>query len=573
MTSMKNLTGAFTPHQTPQSEVIPGREKDMSKNNAGGVSFLVDKWTKLNRFLIMGSEGGTFYVSERKLTADNAKSALDCLAEDGLRVVRTVVEVSDAGRAAKNTPALFVLALAAKLGDEPTRKAAFEALPKVARIATQLFQFADGIQAFGGWGRATRRAFAQWYTDRDNESLAYQLVKYQSRDGWSHGDILRLAKPSGHERGGQTDRLLGWATGKWTPTGDTAPGDATDLVWAFERAKAIGNEGTVSKQGTKAIVGLINDHGLPREAIPTQYLNEVPVWEALLDNQGKGMPITALIRNLPKMTSIGLITGGRVSQVADRINNAEVLKRGRVHPLNLLVALRTYGSGQGVRGSLTWNPVSRVVDALDGAFYKAFDAVEPTGKRHLLALDVSGSMSAGVNGAVGLNCREAAAAMAMVTAASEKDTQVIGFTSAGRNHFGGNRRTQWSGTMYGGASGVSELDLSPRRRLDDNVRSISGLPFGGTDCALPMIYAKEKGLEIDVFVVYTDSETWHGAIHPSQALVAYRKATGINAKLIVVGMAANDFSIADPKDAGMLDVVGFDTAAPNIMAAFARGEI
>lgn len=47
--------------------------------------------------------------------------------------------------------------------------------------------------------------------------------------------------------------------------------------------------------------------------------------------------------------------------------------------------------------------------------------------------------------------------------------------------------------------------------------------MGGTDCALPMIYAKQKKLKIDVFIVYTDSETWFGKIHPTEALKQYRR--------------------------------------------------
>jgi hypothetical protein len=46
-------------------------------------------------------------------------------------------------------------------------------------------------------------------------------------------------------------------------------------------------------------------------------------------------------------------------------------------------------------------------------------------------------------------------------------------------------------------------------------------------------------------------------------------AHGIRAKLVVVGMALNGFTIADPDDAGMLDVVGFDTVTPNLIADFA----
>ncbi len=104
------------------------------------------------------------------------------------------------------------------------------------------------------------------------------------------------------------------------------------------------------------------------------------------------------------------------------------------------------------------------------------------------------------------------------------------------------------------------------------VKATDGLPFGGTDVALPMIYALKRGLEIDAFVIYTDSETWHGSIHPAQALQAYRRQTGIPAKLVVVGMVSNGFSVADPDDAGMLDVVGFDTAAPALIADFIRND-
>ena len=60
-------------------------------------------------------------------------------------------------------------------------------------------------------------------------------------------------------------------------------------------------------------------------------------------------------------------------------------------------------------------------------------------------------------------------------------------------------------------------------------------------------------------------------MHPFQALAEYRHRMGRPAKLVVVGMTATSFTIADPGDPGMLDVVGFDTAAPQVMADFARG--
>jgi 60 kDa SS-A/Ro ribonucleoprotein len=117
---------------------------------------------------------------------------------------------------------------------------------------------------------------------------------------------------------------------------------------------------------------------------------------------------------------------------------------------------------------------------------------------------------------------------------------------------------------------LAPVNISPRQRLDDVIQHLSAIPVGGTDCALPMLWALENKVEADAFIVYTDSETWYGNIHPVQALQLYRQKMNIPAKLIVVGMVSNGFTIADPNDAGMLDIVGFDTASPQIISDFIR---
>jgi 60 kDa SS-A/Ro ribonucleoprotein len=175
-----------------------------------------------------------------------------------------------------------------------------------------------------------------------------------------------------------------------------------------------------------------------------------------------------------------------------------------------------------------------------------------------------------VAGIPGLTPRDASAALALVTAATEEHYEIVGFY-AGRGGWKarGARRRQW----YLGDDGLTPLSISPRQRLDDAVKAVSSLPFGGTDCALPMLYAQAEHKEIDTFVIYTDSETWAGGVHPAQALRRYREASGIDARLVVVGMVSNRFSIADPNDKGMLDVVGFDTATPQLISDFARGTV
>jgi 60 kDa SS-A/Ro ribonucleoprotein len=532
---------------TPQSEAIPGSTQ--GANSGGGYAWPVDHWTRLDRFLILGSEGGTYYIGERQLTQENAHAVVECLAEDGPRVVRRIVEVSVAGRAPKNDPALFALAIAAGLGDAETKAAVWPALPQVARTGTHLFHWLQYLKAFRGWGRGVRRAVAGWYTAKPATDLMYQVLKYPSRDGWAHRDALRLSHPKAPTVA--HDLVFRYTTKGWDGVLTLAGVDDLDVVQTIEAVEAL------KHQAPGLAAQTIARHGLTREMVPTELLTHAVVWEALLER----MPLTALIRSLGVMGKVGLLVplSDAARSVTARLGDPKAIKAARVHPIALLAALKTYAQGHGMKGKNTWQPVPQVVDALDRAFYLAFENAPATGKRVMLALDVSGSMSARVNGMQYLDCREASAAMALVTAASEPMHMFTAFTA-------GSYPSRWSPRL---GSGLSTLAISPRERLDDVVKRISGFAFGGTDCALPMLEALKHRWPVDLFVIYTDSETWAGKVHPSQALRQYRERTGIPARLAVVAMASNGFTIADPADAGMLDVVGFDTATPQIIVDFA----
>ena len=550
----------FSKKVTPQSHRADPKQE---QNHAGGFTFVLNDWQRLDRFLILGSEGGTYYVSERTLSLDNAHAIERCLVEDGARVVRRIVEISESGRAPKNDPAIFALALAAASAELDVRKAALAALAVVCRTGTHLFQFAESVQHFRGWGRALRRGIARWYNDKAESALAYQVVKYQQRNGWSHRDLMRLAHPDPKHAA-----LYRWVVGAKAEVREVKRQDRRVEYAAVPSLPAFvaGYEELKRAESVQEVVRLVREHGFTHEMIPSRFKDSPEVWAALL----KRMPLTALVRNLAKLTSVGLIAPGSwaTAWVEERLASREALKRARVHPLALLLALVTYKRGCGVRGGLEWKPERRIIDALDAAFYLAFDALEPTGKRVLLGLDVSASMDGGtIAGAPGVTPRIASAAMAMVTARSEREWHAVGFSSGAAGEWA--PKGHGSGG-WGGRSGLVPLSISPRQRLDDVVATMRRVPMGGTDCALPMLYAAARGLAVDAFCVFTDNETWAGSIHPHQALEQYRREMGIAAKLIVVGMTATKFSIAHPDDAGMLDVVGFDTAAPAVMADFIR---
>ncbi|MBE0540134.1 MAG: TROVE domain-containing protein [Verrucomicrobia bacterium] len=500
------------------------------------------------------------------LIKQNHDALVRCIKADGVRAVNRIVEISDSGRAPKNDPAIFAMALVATHGNAEAKALAFQSLNKVCRIGTHLFHFAEYVNALRGWGRGLRNAVGRWYVSREADDLAHQAVKYQQRGGWSHADLLRLAHPKAPSA--QHDALFRWMLTGSDSLGErevkrkvrgedrvakyAAVAELPKLIEAFEQVKRATN--------VIQVVKLIDEFDLPREAIPTQWLNEVKVWEALLQR----MPMTAMIRNLGKMTSLGLLAPFSDAKrlIVRKLRDETALKRARIHPLAVLVAQKIYAQGHGDKGSLKWSPVSAVVDALDEAFYATFQNVEPCGKPVLLALDVSGSMAASNIAGSCISAREGSAAMALITAATEPEHEIIGFSAPPRGGYGG---------MHGGGEpGITRLTISPRMRLAEVIKRIEAIPMGGTDCALPMLWAARNKLNVSGFITYTDSETWAGNIHPTQALRQYRSEFVGDAKAVVVGMTSNGFTLADPNDRGMLDVVGFDTTAPAVIADFVR---
>ena len=539
--------------QTPQSDPIPGRA-DMVLNEAGGWCFAVDNWKRLERFLILGCEAGSYYASEKKMTLENATAVTACLKEDGLRVVNRIVEISEAGRAPKNDSAIFALAMASACDIQAVKDAALAAITKVCRIPTHLFAFCSYSESMRGWGRSLRRAVGSYYLSKTPDDLAFAACKYQSRDGWSHRDVLRLCHISSKDP--STQAVLRWIThgpdslGPLTITRNKGgvehvaqyggTGNLPSIIPAFEAAK---KATTIDE-----ICDLIGGYHLPRECIPTRWLTEARVWEMLLER----MPMTAMIRNLATMTRVGLLTAGSKATafIQDHLRTSEV-RRARIHPIAVLTALLTYQQGHGERGQNTWTPVPQIIDALDAGFYSSFENVEPTGLRWCLGLDVSGSMAGtSVAGMPFLKANVAQCAMALITAATEKEHVFQAFDTR-----------------------LFPITISPRQRLDDVCKTVAAVGHGGTDCSLPITWATEKKVPVDVFLISTDSQSWQGSQHPTQAIAKYRQVMGIPAKLAVVAMAASQVSIADPADGGQMDFAGLDANLPGILNEFARGNI
>lgn len=537
---MKAYT-SFSTRSTPVTEPIPGEKQVV--NNTGGFVYELDCFKVLERFLLLGSESGSYYASAQKLTKDNALNTIKAIESDGKRAVALIVGISETGRAHNNDPAIFALALAASAQAKETRSIALDALPRVCRIGTHVFHFLTYVQQFRGWGRSLKTAVASWYNDKSVQELAYGVVKYQSRDGFSNADALRLSHPKTNDEARQC--IYKWIVDGYEGVlkSNLAIGFVPPIIHAFETAKTMG-------EGHKLVMlpDHIRRHNLSREMLPTESLTRPEVWDALLER----MPPHAMLRNLGNMSKVGLLTplSNAAKHVVEKLSGddaAKLFAEKRVHPIAILIAMKQYAAGHGLLGKGQWTPVPSVIDALNDAFYLAFKFAVPTGKKFLFGVDVSGSMEGAMIQSCNLTAAEGAAAMALACAKTEQEYYIMGF-----------------------AHTFKDLKITPKMRLTDALKETTRQNFGSTDCALPMKWALENNVPVDCFCVITDNEVNTGSIHPKQTLVKYREKTGRNSKQIVMGMTATKFSIADPNDPFALDVAGFDANIPQMIQEFAR---
>lgn len=521
---MKNYSNLTSTKKTPQTQPMFGQT--MVKNSAGGYSFQITPQEQLERFILIGTEGGTYYATEQKLTKENATAIVAMIKTDGVKVVQTVVDFAINNRAPKADAGLFVLALAASFGNQETKNLVYANLTKVVRNATQLFLFLSNIQNLRGWSRGLRKAVARFYTDKDIDKLAYQIVKYRERAGFTHRDAIRLSHPKTSDKA--RNKLFSYAVGKST---EAESGNAT--VKTFGKAK--------DATGTK-LVNLITKGELTWEMVPTEALNDKAVLVALLDN----MPLTALIRNLNRFAYNGLTdTNNDVTKkIVAKLTDEAIVSGSGIHPVNVINYMLTYSTGKGQKGNKTWTANQRIVDALGETYELALKAVKPTNKAILIGVDVSGSMQAAV-GNMAMNASQLGNVLGLTILKSEKNADMVWFDT-----------------------GVRAAGFGRRTSIDEAIRlSPNG---GGTDCAQPILYALAHRTKYDAIVILTDNESWAGTQHGAEAIKEYRARVNQNVKIIEVAMVSNPHSNLPSNDKNLLRVVGFDSSVIDLINGFLK---
>jgi 60 kDa SS-A/Ro ribonucleoprotein len=525
------------PQNTPQNQPIPGREAEMIQGRSGGYMFDAGIWQMLRRCLLIGTAQSTYYADKKELTEDFIEVIKQAVAEDANRVAQEILYASD-GRSINNSAPILALVLLS-MGETPTAKRAFlEIFPQVVRTGSHFYEWLNYTKSLRGFGKVIREAGKAWLSKDDVKALAYQLLKYQQRNGFKHRDALRLfhVKPPT----GDHDRLFKWAVSGWEGLPQNIPSDALAQIWWYEWLK---------RHPDRTHEAITQGRLTHEMCAPVGNMDKA-AWQLLFNE----MPIGAMLRNLGSLTQLDVLRADNrenLDRVEAVLNNQSHLRRGRIHPIDVLKALKTYQSGGRLgRSQKTWTPVPRIVDILEKALELAFDVVEPTNKVFLHAVDISGSMSCGVVGSVNLTCCEIAATMALVTAKAEKNYAIRGFSTE-----------------------FIDLGISSRDSFSSALKKANSNNFGATDASVAYDWAIKNKFKADVICFWTDNESWAGRKHPSVALKEYREKVNPDVKAVYVTLTPYRISLVDPKDEESWDLAGFDPGVPRLIQMLATGEL
>ncbi|XP_030853583.1 60 kDa SS-A/Ro ribonucleoprotein-like [Strongylocentrotus purpuratus] len=515
-------------------------------NNIGINSDLVT----LRRYLSMGQTSGTYYVVNKEPKENPLPECTQTILEEGRGgdIVKELVRFSKAGHVLHEESYMKVLVCVARSKDTSAKKAVYNELGQLCSTASGLFRFVDGVEKGGegtGWGRMQRKAICNWYCSKDGQELARLVTGCKQRGGWSHRDLIRLAHVKPPAEGSGTAIVLKYIMRGLKNVLESHPSegadDSTRALTEFLRDV----DGLRKEEDLERVAGLVEKHKLSPEHLPTKSLKSKDVWKALVPH----LSVQSLLDNIVRLASMGLFKpkSPEVDVICRRLQTPSALSESHVHPFSVLMAQRIYRSKKVEKTKAHWEINKELMKALTEAYHKAFEVSEKTGKRYLLAVDVSSSMAlSGVNGTRNIAAREAAATIAMMIAKKEEDSRVMGFTSE-----------------------LKEIPITANMKLEDAVKKMGELSMGQTDFAQPMLWAVKNKIAVDQFIMCTDCETFNGDVSAADALAQYRQAMKIDAKVAIVAMTSNSFSMANADDQSMLDIAGFNGHAAKLLQSMA----
>jgi 60 kDa SS-A/Ro ribonucleoprotein len=443
----------------------------------------------------------------------------------------------------KDTPAVLVALLTLRSTDLARR--AFERVIDNGRMLRNFVQvLRSGALGRKSLGTAPKRLVQRWLAGRSPEQLLNDAVGQSP----SLSDILKMVHPRPVDP--EREAIYGWLLGRRVEA-ERLP----ESVRAYESFKT-------------ALLAGETEVPLPR--VNFQQLTALPLTPAHWVEIARRAPWQTLRMNLNAYARQGVLgeacgkgPKGRAPQeagvsvgspnqdiareLAERLRDAQAIRRARVFPYQLLA---------------TWRALEpRVPTILSEALREAMDiALENVpalpGQVYVL-VDVSGSMGAPVTGyrrgaSSKVTCRDAAGLVASAILRRNPATVVIAFDDR-----------------------LWPMTLDARAGVAVNTQALARTGGGGTATSLPLVWLNGRQARGDLVLYLSDNESWldsqrRGATETLRQWEAFR-ARNPGARLVCVDLQPYASSQA-PSRRDILNIGGFSDAVFEAIARFARGE-
>ena len=502
----KNLFKSIIAMLSPKTDTI---------NEAGGTAYKLSPKQALAQYAATGCFNLTFYADAGEQLDKTLALANEV---DPEFVAKTAVYARENGHM-KDMPALLLAVLSIR------DKQLFERVfPRVADNGKMLRNFVQ-IMRSGAVGRKSlgslpKRLVREWFEKRGTEQIFKQAVGQSP----SIADILKMVhpKPADAER----EALFGYFIGREI-NADKLP----EIVRKFERFKG----------GDSADV----------PDVPFQMLTALPL--------GKS-EWTAIARNAPwQMTRMNLNTFQRqgvfedesmVKIIAERLRDAESIKRARVFPFQLMAAFKAAEANKGIPREIT--------EALQDAMEIATENVPKIDGKVFVFPDISGSMHSPATGyrkgaTSTVTCLDVAALVAAALLRKNPSAEVIPFS----DH-------------------IVEARLNPRDSVTTNAKILAALPSGGTNCSAPLKELNRRKAKGDVIVYVSDNEswvdtkrTWNSGTETMRQWNEFKSRNG-DAKLVCIDIQPYAHTQAQERR-DILNVGGFSDQVFTLVSEFANG--
>ena len=525
---MSNFTRGMNRLSNPaQASINTPISTNQIRNDAGGYVYRMNDLDRMAQFLVLGTTN-SYYTSDETMLTRNLLDVRQIAYTQPLETLRLINRIESQGISQKYN-ALILVATMLIFHDAPVvRTMARTTLGNLIRTGYHALSYLTYLNSIRemengkgrkvGFGRAKVSVLKKWVESLTARELVLQRIKYHNRDDMRLEDIFNFAHPN-LESVGPLNNLVG----KWIMDNLSEDDEQALNELIIEGNTVIGQIKAWAEINSPEVsvahaVELIREFQIPREGVPTHFLREIKVWQALLPS----MPDHALIRNLSTMLQNGTFAV-ESEYIMNRLRDTVKLQKSRVTPMDVLKAW----------GIIHMQGDRALTLQLERTFFDLVKVQTWTNANVLVAVDISGSMSVTVGDArsrTGIRAIEAATGMAQAIRGNFSSVDIVGFDYSIRQPSGRETLTTDFWTRWG----------------------------GGTSPGVVVNWMNDNPKNYDAVVFITDNDAWLGQ-HVQELIKEYRKRRGVNTVLMVNSTASQGYTLADPNDDLSLDLSGFNT--------------